>query len=137
MADLFLLFFSFFSLAIFFLAFRFSKKGSFYSDTLPLTLLGIYVWGDGLVLAPFWFSISLIFLIFGIEISALIRFYVLFLGVRSAYEVVYWLLHQSANNTYRPPLFRSVSWLKAADTAILYQILHTCILVLSLSWLFL
>lgn len=136
MVNFFLLFIAALSLVVFLLAYRYSKKGSFYSDTLPLTPLGIYVWGDALILAPFWLVVSSFFLISGVEPSLFLRFYVLFLALRSTYEVIYWLLHQSAKSEYHPPLLRSVSWLKAQEIAILYQLFHTCIILLSLSWLF-
>ncbi|PIY79998.1 MAG: hypothetical protein COY80_05210 [Candidatus Pacebacteria bacterium CG_4_10_14_0_8_um_filter_42_14] len=137
MANIFLLLLASISAVIFWLGFRYSKNEAFYSDTLFLTPLGIYVWGDALILAPFWFFISIVFLTSELDLSLLLRFYILFLALRSAYEVIYWLLHQSTKSEYQPPIFRSVKWLKAQDIAILYQLFHTCIIVLSLGWLFL
>ncbi|PIR62326.1 MAG: hypothetical protein COU65_03955 [Candidatus Pacebacteria bacterium CG10_big_fil_rev_8_21_14_0_10_42_12] len=137
MINILLLYIAALSLITFVLAYKFSKRGSFYSDTLFLTPLGIYVWGDALILAPFWFLVSTTFLISSAEMSLFLRIYVLFLALRSAYEVIYWLLHQSTKSEYQPPVLRSVKWLKAQDIAILYQLFHTCIIVLSLGWLFL
>ena len=49
---------------------------------------------------------------------------------RSFYEVFYWLNHQAVKSEYNPPFFRKIKWMKANDSAILYQPIHTCFVVL-------
>lgn len=104
-----------------------SKAGKFYSDTFLLVPLGIFVWGDGLILAPFWFVISiglrLLSPVFGL------RFFLLFWIFRAGYEVIYWIGHQWAKSEYVAPLFRKVKWIKPNDSAILYQVMNMCIAV--------
>ena len=113
------------------LAVKKSRSGSFYQDTHWLSFLGIYVWGDALILAPFWLLSAGLFLFFSqVEV---IRYFLLFLVVRSLYEVLYWITHQVAKKDYRPPLFRSIKWLGANEAAILYQLLHMCLVILGVA----
>jgi len=100
----------------------------FYSDTFFLMPFGIYVWGDGLVLAPFWFVASIIF--WFLSIKQVVVFLLVFWVIRSGFEVIYWLNHQSVNNDFNPPMLRKVKWLDAGKSAILYQLLHTTIIIL-------
>ncbi|MDA1079676.1 MAG: hypothetical protein O2840_03250 [bacterium] len=125
----------FLSLA-FVLALKRVRDGSFYGDTFWLLPLGVYVWGDALILLPFWIIVAVVFLLSGVSGLGLIRLYLIFAAVRSAYEVVYWLLHQATKDQYRAPLFRKFTGLAPRDGAILYQLLHTCVLVLAI-WMLL
>jgi hypothetical protein len=120
------------SVVTFVVSLRRCQNGSFYDDTFILVPLGIYVWGDALILAPFWILVGvglLISPIMGATPFFFLRFYLLFLTIRSAYEVVYWINHQVAQKNYIPPLFRRFKWLGANEGAILYQLLHTCAIV--------
>ncbi len=120
--------------ALFCLAIFFSRRKQFYSDTFTFFPLGAYVWGDGLILGPFWLVSAI--LLSGVTPQLGIRFFFLFYAIRSAYEVVYWLNHQVAQRAYIPPLFRRWEWLNANESAILYQLMHTCICVIMLFLLF-
>ncbi len=104
-----------------------SKKGQFYSDTPQLFPLGIFIWGDGLVLAPFW-AVASLFFFFSPPLNIL-RFFLLFFAVRSGFEVIYWLNQQATHSEYVAPLFRSIKWLKANDAAILMQVIQMCLSV--------
>ncbi|HEX7017905.1 MAG TPA: hypothetical protein VF209_03300 [Patescibacteria group bacterium] len=119
------------NVGIFFRALQLTKKGGFYTDTPLLGLLGIFVWGDALVLAPFWAVVSLI----GIWLPPLymLRFLLLFYAIRSAYEVIYWINHQVAQREYMPPFARRFSWLKPNEGAILYQLMNMVQVILSLA----
>lgn len=112
-----------------------SKKGDFYQDTPWLLPLGIFVWGDGLILGPFWLVSGLLF--FWLPGLFIARYLLLFTAIRTGYEVVYWLTHQAAGKQYEPPLFRSVKWIDAQQSAILYQLLTTVWMFLALFGLFL
>lgn len=114
---------------IFVMAGKKSKK-NFYSDTFLFLPLGIYVLGDALILAPFWILSSLFLFFFSIE--NILKFILIFYTVRSFFEIIYWLNHQSVNSSYNPPLFRRIKWIKANESAILYQLIHTCIVVIGI-----
>lgn len=116
------------SLFIFSKSIDFSKKNGFYKDAFGLFPLGIYVWGDGLILAPFWMLVSLIF--YFLSAIQIMRFFLIFYLVRSFYEVIYWLVHQSSSKDYQPPFFRNVDFLGAQESAILYQLWHSVLIVL-------
>lgn len=112
------------------------KNDQFYSDVpQPLLAIGIYVWGDGLVIGPFWLVATLFWAILAISPLNIVRFYLLFLIIRSTYEVMYWINHQMFERDYVPPLFRKVEWLNAEQHGILYQLLHMCLIVLAISLL--
>ena len=104
-----------------------SRNNQFYSDTAWAWPLGIFVWGDALILGPFWSLTGLVSL--WMQPIQILRFFLLFYTIRSAYEVVYWINHQVAQRDYQPPLFRNVSWLGANEAAILYQLLNTLVVV--------
>src|SRR5690348_15002773 len=104
-----------------------SRQQQFYSDTWMLLPLGIYVWGDAIVLGPFWMASSILFsFLTPLEI---LRFGLFFYLVRSVYEVIYWITHQVAQKEYVPPLFRRWKWLHANESAILYQLIHMCVVL--------
>lgn len=115
---------------IFWQAVKRCKQGQFYSDTPLLFWMGIFVWGDALVLAPFWAVTSLLFLF--LSPVMVLRSIVLFFIVRATYEVIYWINHQVANREYLPPLFRRFSWIKPMDAAILYQLINMCQVIIGL-----
>lgn len=105
------------------------KKKQFFSDVPFAWLLGVYVWGDGLVLFPFWTLLGLLFAFFTPDTVWLYRTSILFFTVRSFFEVVYWLQKQSMGSTFKPVLLRTISWLNAESTQIIFQLLHSCIVV--------
>lgn len=55
-----------------------------------------------------------------------LRYLLIFFLIRALYEVIYWINHQVAQREYAPPLFRRITWLKANEAAILYQLLNMC-----------
>ncbi|NCN82875.1 MAG: hypothetical protein GW947_02805 [Candidatus Pacebacteria bacterium] len=121
---------------LFLMAIKRVRDGSFYGDTFWLLPLGVYVWGDALILLPFWILVSAVCLLSGVSGLVLTRLYLIFIAVRSAYEVVYWLLHQATKDTYRPPLIHKFTSLPPREGAILYQLAHMCMLALTI-WLLL
>jgi hypothetical protein len=120
---------------VFWAAVKKCQHHQFYSDTPYLFWLGIFVWGDALVLAPFWLVSALLFLIIPNEI--ILRFILIFFIIRATYEVIYWINHQVAQKEYVPPLFRRFKWIKAQDAAILYQLLNMCQVILGITLLLL
>jgi hypothetical protein len=114
-----------------------ARKNQFYSDTPLLWPLGIFVWGDGMILGPFW-VVSAIVMGF-MPWMWVLRYLLVFYAIRAGYEVIYWINHQVAQREYRPPLFRRWSWIGANEAAILYQLLNTCQVVaaiVGLLWTF-
>jgi hypothetical protein len=123
------------SVLVFFLGLKNSQKGNFYNETFLLNPLGIFVWGDALILGPFWLVSSFIF-IFICPLNVL-RYYLLFWAIRSFFEVIYWLNHQAVKDDYNPPMFRKIKWLKANESAILYQLMNSCQFILALFLIYL
>lgn len=121
------------NLLVFLQAFKKVKK-EFYSDVFMLVPLGIYVWGDALVLAPFWMVSSLLFLFISTEM--IVKYLLFFVMARSFFELIYWLNHQSANSDFNPPLFRKLKWIKPKESAILYQLMHMCVVIFTGFFLF-
>lgn len=118
------------SLAVFIIALKRCREKCFYSDTHWLLPMGIFVWGDALVLAPFWLVSSVIF--YFLPAVWILRYILVFFFARSFFEILYWLNHQAVKSTYEPPLFRKVGWIGAQEAAILYQVGHTCVCVVLL-----
>src|SRR5690554_5830021 len=118
------------SLGVSLMAIHRSRSQQFYDDTPGLWPLGVFVWGDGLILGPFWCLSALLFL--WLSSLNVVRYWLLFIVIRSAFEVIYWINHQVVTKEYEPPLFRRVSWLGCQESAILYQLLNTCQVILAL-----
>ncbi len=124
------LFLFFTGLSVFLTSIAFAKKGKFYSDTFWLLPLGIFVWGDGLILGPFWMGIAIIINFFPIVDT--FRLVILFFIVRSFIEVIYWITHQVSSKEYNPPLFRNLKWIQANEAAILYQLINMVQVIIGL-----
>ena len=119
-----------YSVIIGYVSWKKSSNHQFYSDSWLGLPLGIFIWGDGLMLAPFWTLMSVLLAVY--KDLSLLKILLLFWTIRSFYEVVYWILHQFSNKEYKAPLFRGVTWLSSHDSAILYQLLNMCIGLLAL-----
>ena len=115
---------------VFLISLKKAKNDAFYQDSWIVSLFGIYVWGDGLVLAPFWMLSGMVF--FFLSMGQIIQYLLVFYALRSFYEVLYWIVHQVAKKDYQPPFFRHISWLGANEAAILYQLIHMCIVFFAL-----
>lgn len=108
-----------------------NKKNS-YGDTYFLYPLGIFVWGDGIIVGFFWtisafISIALKdFLFFLVIIS-------FFWVVRSYGEMTYWF-HQQFSPIIRNPAEKLVGYkyIKKDSIWFMYQVLWQCMLVISL-----
>lgn len=109
-------------------------KKEFYSDIFLLAPLGIYIWGDALILAPFWIISGIIF--FFIPVISILKYIIIFYTARSFYEVIYWLNHQAVKDSYNPPFFRKIKSIGSNESAILYQLIHTCIVIVGIFILF-
>ena len=66
---------------------RLSKQGQFYSDVpKPLIGLGIFVWGDALILGPFWVISTMLLLLAEASILDILRYFLGFLRVKGNYR---------------------------------------------------
>lgn len=123
-----LVIFGIWNLGLFYFAIRESKRKHFYSDTPFLCWQGIFVWGDALVLAPFWFiSTGLFWFLSPLNV---LRYCLIFFFVRAFFETIFWIQHQFSQKTYLPPLFRRLDWVGTQEAAILYQLLNTGLIIL-------
>lgn len=128
------------SLGLFFLlcfgiSFYKVKNGHFFSDVPFGWVFGIFVWGDGLVVFPFWAVVAVLPHFFGVEGVWIYRVVLLFYTVRSVFEVMYWLQKQAEKSTFKPVQLRGVSWLNSEATQIVFQLLHTCVTVTGIALL--
>jgi hypothetical protein len=129
-----IVFFFGFSGLMFFLyeVLRLRKKKSIYGLTTYLFFLGSFVWGDLIILGPFWFIASLI--------SLLLNNWYLFLlitsifwSIRSLGEIIYWLNEQFApKNRNNPDTLRLYRFVKNDSVWFIYQLFWQCIFVFSL-----
>lgn len=128
-----ILFFGFLSFVVTVIGFyqSITKKNSF-GDTSYLFWLGIFVWGDALVIAPFWFFASFVsffqnnWLLFLLTISV-------FWLVRSLGETIYWLNQQFSPLIRNPPEKMPAHRLLKNDSIwFIYQIFWQCLTVISL-----
>ena len=118
------------------------KKNAFGLTTF-LFPLGIFVWADGVVIAPFWMLASITALINESAILFLLLV-ALFWVVRSSGEIMYWMQQQFSPIKRNPPEKLPFYKLFHNDSIwFVYQVFWQCVLVFSLlasiylSWLWL
>jgi len=115
--------FAFYSLIIFLRGIKEAiKKNNPYKETPFLFLMGIFVWGDALILAPFWFILSLVTLFLKNGRFFLIGTSVFWL-VRSIGETIYWINQQFSPLKRNPPeKMRGYKIIKNDSIWFIYQI---------------
>ncbi len=98
----------------------------------PFQFLGIFVWGDALVIGFFWIFSSLIFLFFNDWIGFLLTAAV-FWSVRSLGEIIYWINEQFAvKHRNAPDKLLLHSKLGNDSVWFVYQIFWQCVLAVSI-----
>ena len=124
-----LIFFLIYSLLCLILSFyQLKYKKNPFGLTPVFTLLGAFVWGDGLVFGAFWLLIISFCLILNDFLFFLLVFS-LFWVVRSLGEMVYWLNQQFSTKDRNPPQTLKFSSLFPQDSIhFAYQIFFQCIL---------
>src|SRR5690606_22156213 len=97
-----------------------------------LSFLGMFVWGDVLILSPFWISLSVVTLVlqdwwlFLLAVS-------LFWLVRSVGETLYWFLQQFATVKRDPPeSLAGYRFVKNESIWFMYQVMWQCVTVFTL-----
>lgn len=109
-----------------------SKKKRAYQLTNNLFFIGAFVWGDVLVLSPFWILVSGISLylqswnLFLLSVS-------LFWSIRSFGEVIYWLNEQFAGKNRNPPQNLNFHTFIRSDAIwFMYQLFWQCVFVFAI-----
>jgi hypothetical protein len=108
------------------------KKNNSFGLTHSLAVLGMFVWGDVLVLSLFWMIAALVslllhdWLLFLLIVS-------LFWLVRSIGETIYWLLQQFAVvKRDSPESLVGYQFVKNESIWFMYQVMWQCIAVVAL-----
>lgn len=98
----------------------------------PFQFLGVFVWGDSLVICFFWIFTALIFFIFNDWTGFLLSLSV-FWAIRSFGEIVYWINEQFAiKHRNAPEKMLLHSKLGNDSVWFVYQIFWQCVLVVSI-----
>lgn len=109
--------------------YRSSLQNKVFAETPWLLWLGIFVWGDAIIIGGFWFLVAVItgwlqdWLLFLLCVS-------IFWLVRSFGETIYWLLEQFSSLTRNPPKnLWGYQWIKSEALWFLYQVFWQCVTV--------
>lgn len=108
------------------------EKKNVYGLARHYGFLGIFVWGDVVLLGPFWLIICVLVL-FVQDWFLFLVFLSLFWAVRSAGEAIYWISEQFTDKHRNPP--HTLKYYKLFNNDAIwfeYQIFWQCILVISL-----
>ena len=108
-----------------------NKKNAF-GLTNYLFFLGSFVWGDMIVLGPFWILASVITSILASWYLFLLIISVFWVA-RSLGETIYWISEQfSGKNRNSPQTLRFYKMFKSDAVWFIYQLINQCILVASI-----
>lgn len=117
---------------LFFVSKRKCHKGYSFHLTRWLSLLGMFVWGDVLILSLFWILIGAISLFLQDWLLFLVFFSAFWL-IRSLGETLYWFLQQFASKKRdSPDSLMGYSFVKNESIWFIYQVFWQCITVISL-----
>ncbi len=109
-----------------------SRKKNSYGITYFLLWMGIFVWGDAVIIGPFWVIASAASYIFQDWILFLLIFSV-FWVVRSIGETIFWFGQQFSHITrYAPKHLPGYRFIKDDSLWFMYQITVQCITVFSI-----
>lgn len=108
------------------------KKNNPFGQPFILFWLGIFAWGDAVILGFFWCLVSLI--------CFLLKDWILFLlivsvfwVVRSLGEILYWINQQFSPIIRNPPKnLLGYYWFKNDSIWFVYQVIWQCLLVISI-----
>ncbi|MFA5136182.1 MAG: hypothetical protein WC489_02215 [Patescibacteria group bacterium] len=103
-----------------------------YGTTPFLYLLGIFVWGDGIIIGLFWCLASLV-VFFANDLYLYAVFVSYFWVVRSFGEIIYWLNQQFSSKDRNPAKKTLIHTIFPYDSYLFaYQVFWQCVLVLAL-----
>lgn len=108
------------------------NKKNAYGLTPYLFFLGSFVWGDMIILGPFWILVSIVSTILN-NFNLFLLFTSIFWTIRSLGEVIYWLNEQFAEKKHNPPHTLSFYFIIKSDAIwFIYQVFWQCVFVFSL-----
>lgn len=100
-----------------------------YGLTRLLSPLGIFVWGDGILIGLFWFLAGVVSLLVPID-TIFYLIFIMFWIVRSAGEVLYWFLQQFSTVERDPPHTLPLSSVFPGQSIwFAHQVMWQCVLV--------
>lgn len=108
------------------------NKKNIYGLTPNLFFLGAFVWGDLIILGPFWIIVSLISLF--LNNWYLFLFFVsVFWIIRSLGEIIYWISEQFAGIKRNPPhTLNFHKYIQSDAIWFIYELFWQCVFVFSL-----
>lgn len=101
----------------------------FSSPPWPLKVVGIYIWGDALVVVPLW---ALFLTLLSQDATLGTLAITIYYAVRGLGEMIYWIHQQFGSRTYRPYDF-GFSRLDTHAIYIIYQLLGLAQVVIALT----
>lgn len=108
------------------------RQHNYFGLSYMLIPLGAFVWVDGVILGFFWITTTVLFFVLNKPTITLLVFS-LFWTVRSAGEVLYWLLEQFASKKRNPPPTLFLYRLFPNESVwIVMQLLWQCVLIIAL-----
>lgn len=120
------------SIFVWIVSIRRCRRSNAFTETPLLSILGIFVWGDALIFAPFWLLVAGVG-IFLQDWYLVVLTFSLFWLVRSIGETIYWFNQQFSTIERNPPQrLRGYGLVKSDAVWYLYQIYWQCITVISI-----
>lgn len=121
------------NVALFFISLtNVTKRRKAFNPIIYAYIIGVFVWGDALIICPFWVFISSFSLLLNSWYLFLL-FICIFWVVRSMGETIYWLNQQFSNITRNPPeKLMGYRYFGNESIWFAYQLVHQCVVVISI-----
>lgn len=120
-----------FNCACLFIFFKQFKKKNYFGLSGIFNLIGIFVWGDAVLIAPFWILAS-IFCLYVKSFELFLVFLSVFWLIRSFGEVIYWINQQfSTVKRDKPKDLWPYKFFENDSVYFIYQLYWQIILILS------
>lgn len=131
--QVFLFVFAFINLLLFFKSLHEVKdKKNAFGLTMPLFVIGAFVWGDAVIFSLFWILVAAVTLIVS-NWYLFLLFLAVFWLVRSLGETIYWFLQQFSTLNRNPPEnLPGYRFFHNDSIWFIYQIIWQCVSVISL-----
>lgn len=109
-----------------------THKNNPFGLTDHLFWLGMFVWGDAVILGLFWLVVSVLVLVLNDWLLFLLIIAV-FWAIRSLGEIIYWLNQQFSTINRNPPEnLKNYHFFKNDSIWFVYQVFWQCVLVFSI-----
>lgn len=111
----------------------YKKDNAFGGGSVLLFLLGVFVWGDAVIIGAFWILTMTICLLLN-DWNLFLLVISLFWIVRSVGEIAYWIGQQFSPIMRNPPKnLMGYRWFKNDSIWFVYQVFWQCVLVISIT----